>query len=64
MTVSRAAFGVMCTRSAALQGFHEHGCLGTLPVLFGLVSKAFWLPAGQTGSDGYKCLCNSRKAPE
>lgn len=54
----------MCTRSAALQGFHEHGCLGTLPVLSGLVSKAFWLPAGQRGSDSYKCLCNSRKAPE
>lgn len=64
MTISRAAFGVMCTRSTALQGFYKHGHLGMLPFLFGLLSKAFWLPAGRRGSDCYACLCNSRKAPE
>lgn len=40
---SEPAFGVMCTRSAVLQGFHKHGHLGTLPVLFGLSCKASWL---------------------
>lgn len=64
MTISRAAFGVMCTRSTALQGFYKHSRLGTLPFLFGLPSKDFWLPAGHRGSDCYKCSCNSRKAPE
>lgn len=64
MMISRAAFRIMCTRSTALQGFYKHNRLGTLPFLFGLLSKDFWLPAGHRGSDCYKCSCNSRKAPE
>jgi len=64
VTISRAAFGVMCIRSTTLRGFYKHGHLGTLPFLFGILSKAFWLPAGRRGSDCYECLCNSRKAPE
>lgn len=62
--ISRAAFGVTCTRSTALQGFYKHSHLGTLPFLFGLPSKASWLPEGRRGSDCYECLCNSRKGPE